>query len=297
MAKKGCRFFLGVALLWPPAVCLAQVAPSQRELNGFVLGQHRRVVENQFGEPVQETRTPDGWRYAVYVADATHRAYMVFKFPRERSDYMVSIQLAGERGTPMVPFHDVLLGDSVSLVRQYIGPPWVIDTAPDVPLERWTYADRNYSFEFDSTGSLYSIQIFGFDGFPQEPLTPLPLLSQLRTALLERDVDWLMELLAPDVEIYAPGGTYAFERAARVELSDSTTDIRRLLLAEHSSVRAALADAAIVDGADVVLRVFERQRPGRFYAVWQLPDGSAIQEIVFEAFAGQWRAWEVRFRR
>jgi hypothetical protein len=163
-------------------------------------------------------------------------------------------------------------------------------------LERWRYGGRNYSFEFDPAGRLSSIQLFGFDGFPGEPLTPLPILGQLRAALLDRDVEWLMGLLAPDLEVYANGKAHGFRRAARIELSDSQADVTRLLLGEEHSVRAALQDSRVIEDADVALRVFERPNPGSVYAVWKLPTRSRLREIVFEGFAGEWRAWEIRFR-
>jgi hypothetical protein len=72
------RWTVAVALFPLPAI--AQSPPSQYELNGFLLGQHIKSINQQLGAPAQEQHTDDHWVNRVYIMDRAHHAYMVFKF-------------------------------------------------------------------------------------------------------------------------------------------------------------------------------------------------------------------------
>src|SRR5205809_7003960 len=95
------------------AVSVGQTrVPSQRELNGFLLGQHKDAIAASFAKVLQIDTTSDGWINRSYLLDRPHRAYMSFKFSHGRLDYATSVQVAGDSGTPMVPFVGIVLGSS-----------------------------------------------------------------------------------------------------------------------------------------------------------------------------------------
>jgi hypothetical protein len=278
------------------ATAYVQTAPSQRELNGFLLGQHASVLANAFGDPYKEISTEDGWVYRVYTLDRSRGAYMVFKFPSFRPDYVYSIQLAGQPGTEMHSFVGMKLGDDSSAVLERLGPPSRIEYNPEFSLSLWSYDDRNYSVEIDSLGRLYSIQIFGYAGFPEYPEGPLAPVEPLRQALSARDVDELLDVLAADFEIFKGDSVYRFERAARRDLSDRTSVLSRLLYAAPGSLREILADVDLEKDTEVALRLYDRQRPGTIYSVCKFAEGLPITEIVFQGHAGRWRVWEIHYR-
>ncbi len=288
-------FWLTVLVLLP-APMLAQSVPSQYELNGFLLGQHISPIRHQLGEPSQEQRTDDHWVYRVYVIDRAHHAYMVFKFAPDRPDYAVSIQIAGDSGTQMYPFLSLVLGSDTGHARARFGKATAIEQEFDPPLSAWSYASRNYSFEFTPAGRLYSIQIFGYDGFDAMPPEPLARLEPLRDALVSHDPERLLSVVASDLEVYRGGRSVTFTSSARRELADSTTSLSQLLYVGPNSLRALLADAPLVQRGTVAIRVYEHPRPASIYTSFRFPAGTPLEELVFQGFAGQWRLWEVRFR-
>ncbi len=284
------------ALSLLPVPALAQSPASQYELNGFLLGQHIKAINQQLGAPVQEQHTDDRWVNRVYIMDRGHHAYMVFKFAPDRTDNTISIQIAGDSGTVMYPFLGLVLGNDTARVRSKLGRPSTVERESDPPLILWSYEDRNYSVEFTLAGRLSSIQLFGYEGFGRRPPEPLARLEPLRDALVNRDADALLAVLASDLEVYKNGHTYSFTRSARTELVDSTSTLSQVLYAGSNSLGSLLADAAFLRRANIAIRVYERPRPGTIYTSFRFPSGTPLDEIIFEGFAGQWRAWEIRFR-
>jgi hypothetical protein len=221
---------------------------------------------------------------------------MVLKFAPDRPDYAVSIQIAGDSGSPMYPFLGLVLGSDTGRVRARFGRATTIEQESDPPLTAWSYEHRNYSFEFTPAGRLYSIQVFGYDGFDGMPAEPLARLEPLRDALASRNPERLMPVVASDLEVYRGGHSVTFTGSARRELADSTSPLCQLLYAGSNSLRALLADSALVQRGTVAIRVYEHPRPGAIYTSFRFPVGTPLEELVFEGFAGQWRIWEVRFR-
>ncbi|HET9129495.1 MAG TPA: hypothetical protein VFO86_01025, partial [Terriglobia bacterium] len=99
-----------------------QFPPSQRELNGYLLGEDARPISEGFDSIAREQRYNDGWIDRVYALDSAHAAYMVFGFS-DSSDDCLSIQITGEPGTPMHPFLGLRLGDSREKVYNALGKP------------------------------------------------------------------------------------------------------------------------------------------------------------------------------
>ncbi len=155
------------------ASALGAQAPSQRELNGVLIGQYKDAIAASFAKIIQVDTTTDGWIYRTYALDRSHRAYMSFKFPHDRPDYTASVQIAGDSGTPMIPFLGLVLGDRRESLLIHLGQPKHITHERDLNLDLYDYDDRNYSVEVDSLGRVSSIQILGDDGFAKSPANPV----------------------------------------------------------------------------------------------------------------------------
>lgn len=265
-------------------VCSAQV-PSQRELNGFVIGQHRDVLE-KWGEPYDEMETDDGWQYVAYLVSEKPFVYMMFKFPEQDLDHMVSIQIAGDPSPAMTPFMGVRLGMPAAEVQRIFGEPGEKRKLTDPPVEVWEYEDRNYSFEMDE-GKLFSIQIFGDMGFD----APDPRLrwEDVQSALRSTDVPTLVAAFAPDAEIYQGDDVFQIEDGMAKTMADPGSAFRRglaLVARALQSDKAALPE-------DVEIRATMGQGVG---PIFKFSKDSPVEEIVTIQDAGQWRVWEIKLR-
>src|SRR2546422_3227557 len=159
--KSGSLAAIGLLAVFVPTV-RAQL-PSQRELNGFLIGQHKDAIAGSFARLMHADTTTDGWIDRVYLVDGLHHAYMAFKFPHDRIDFTISVQIAGDSGTPMLPFLGLRLGDHCEVLVARLGRPSQIDHEADLNLDLYQYAHRNYSVEVDAQGRVSSIQIFAYD--------------------------------------------------------------------------------------------------------------------------------------
>ena len=286
-------FYAGVLCL---ALCVAPAAaenpPSQVELNGYLLGQYKKVLEPTFGAPYQETKSKDGWVYRVYVLSKETQSYMAFKFTKDDPEHVFSIQIAGEAGTNMLPFLGLRLGDDKSQVLQVLGKPSKVKRDAELKLELWSYKHRNYSVEVTDEGKMSSIQIFGFEGFEEE--TPeaktFPRFGELEQCVLGKDVDCLILVLAPDFEVYKDRKTITFSTAARRELSNPDSPLARLLLGDHDSLRAVFVDEKLKGEPELRLTM-----GGPMRHVLKFYNSKIISEVVYNWQAGEWRVWEVRF--
>jgi hypothetical protein len=266
----------------------AQLPPSQRELNGFLIGQQAEAIGASFPALFQVDTASDGWIYRTYLVDRATHSYMSFKFP-PGSSLALSVQIAGGKGTPMRPFLGVQLGDSEDVLRARFGPPTRTKRLADWPATVWDYASRNYSFEVDTTGRLSSIQIYTDDGFPTEAPTEDPALDDLSTSLEFRDQDDVLEMLAPDVVLNWRGRSMHFPKGARQSLADSTSEFDKALFGPWPSLRLLLERYASTLQAERGVRLGGKQTLG-----YRLP-GAPYPSVVFVASEGAWRVWEVDF--
>jgi len=275
-----------------PVAPLGAQAPSQRELNGFLLDQSGDAVAASFAQVLKVDTMADHWVYRVYGLDRSHHAYMAFKFPPDRPKQAVSLQITGDSGTTMHPFLGLVLGDHYQTVLKGLGDPTVIRHELDLNLDLYVYDGRNYSLELDSLGRLWSIEIFAYTGLPDRPKETVPSLDSLAAAL-EAGGDTALQYLAPDLEIYEKGHTHSFLRAALTEVEDDTSTMARLLFHDAKSAVAVLRDPSTRVRAEANIRVWERRSPGW---VFKLPRPTPIAEVVYINHAGRWRLWEIRYR-
>jgi len=262
----------------------AQV-PSQRELDGFILGQHRDVLENAFGDPYNESETDDGWIVQTYLVNEEPLLYISFKFPADDPDFFISIGIAGAKNPSMTPFAGVRLGASPDEVRRIFGAPSSVEPAEDDDVDMWLYRGRNYSFEMDKEAGLRSIQLMGYEGFA--PATP-PKWSDLRPRLLSTDVATLLATFSPDAEIYKDDELYGIDDRMRKVASDPTSPFRQGL----ALVASALGNKA-AEPIDSNLRASDDGVP-KF--VFKFDMDSPVEQIVLIDQAGEARVWEVQLR-
>jgi hypothetical protein len=281
----------GVLACTSPSLVHAQ-APSQRELNGFLIGQHKEAIAASFAEVLRVDTTSDGWVYRSYLLDRPHHAYMTFKFPQDNPDYAISVQVSGDSGTAMQPFLGLLLGSRRDSLLARLGKPSGIEHQADVGTELYSYEARNYSVEVDSIGRITSIQILGYEGFPAKAPSGGPTLDSL-VAGLRAGGEAALPYLMPDFELYRGRQVVRFRRGALMELVPDTSQVALSLFRGPGSLLGSIQDSTVRATADVNLRVWPGGDTGW---VWKFPAPAAVSELVFKANAGQWRIWEVHFR-
>lgn len=269
----------------------AQNPPSQRELNGFLLGQDERAIANGFDTLIKEQKYNDGWIDKAYSLDSTRSAYMVFGFP-DSTDDCYSIQISGNPGTEMHLFLGLRLGDSREKVNAILGTPSKVQHLPRPYLEFLQYAGRNYSVELDSLGDLWSIRILGYDGYPTTPADSLPNIVDIFSSLKSKDPSRILDVLAPDVELNDGDSQLTFSGAAAAEIADSTSPMSQLLytgLSSLATMSESTIRAAKVDPQSIV--------SNKTVPMFRFPRPSPVDDVVFVVHAGKWRIWEAHLSR
>jgi hypothetical protein len=282
--------FAGVlSLLVQAQAPASQAPPSQFELNGFILEQSSSDIAGAFPRLFRADTTNDGWIYRTYIVDRATGSYMSFKFP-SGSVYAIAIQIAGGPSTPMRPFLGLRLGAPSPEIVAALGPPSSTRRLPDWPAVSWAYDGRNYSLEVDTLGRLSSIQIFGYDGIPDSLQDTLPDLKALHRALANRDVDAVLSMVAPDLELRWKGQPLHYGTSARQAVSDTASAFAQALFGPTPSVLAVLSAPGSMDQGTRELRG-ERTRTIRYRPQ------STIEypTLVFVAYVGAWRLWEADF--
>ncbi|RYG47812.1 hypothetical protein EON79_06330 [bacterium] len=270
------------------------VAPSQREVNGFLVGQYRNAVTAHFGpKPFQTRKTEDGWVQRIYIIDRAKEAYMIFESAPAAPDTIYAIQITGWPGTPMLPFRGLKLGASREAVVETFGEPTVEEEIGEVPGTILRYEDRNYTLELSPEGRLASIRVVGSAGFDTDATKSKPDLRLFTMALQRRSLDTVVDLLTPDVEIYFGGKkSVMFKKSARRELYDPKSSFYRALFSSKGGVVSALAGET--SEAEENLRVRDR---GVIDYVFKFPKGKVVKEVVYKWSAGKWRVWEITLKK
>lgn len=268
-----------------------QYPPSQRGLNGFLLGEDAKPLSEVFDSVIKEQKYGDGWTDRVYSLDTTGGAYMVFGFS-DSSDDCMSIQITGNAGTAMHPFLGLRLGDSRQRVMEILGTPSQVQHLHNPPLEFLLYARRNYSVELDSTGNLCSVRILGYKGFPDAPSDSLPNLENIFQLLQSKDPEIILEALAPDVEVVAGDSTYTFSGSALDVIGDQSSLLSQFLYSGQSSL--ASLSTSTIRGA--ILEP-ESVKINNATPMFKFPKSSSVKDVVFVVHAGKWRIWETHLSR
>lgn len=263
-----------------------QFPPSQRELNGYLLGEDAKPLSEGFDSLIREQKYSDGWIDRVYSLDTSRSAFMVFGFS-DSSDDCLSIQITGKAGTTMYPFLGLRLGDTREKVNDIFGPPTQVQHLPASHLEFLQYRRRNYTVELDSLGLLWSIRILGYRGFPDNPTDSLPTLETVFQSLRSSDPEVILEALAPDAELIVGDSVYTFAGSAFDVVNDRSSRFAQLLYSGASSLASldqSFIRAATLDPASLSVNVPK----------FEFPPNSPVEDMVFVVHAGKWRIWEAR---
>jgi hypothetical protein len=281
------QWIVFAALLLSTPFSVAQNPPSQRELNGILLGQRRAVMVAEFGKPFSSVpHKDDGGVQEVYAVSADQQTYMACEYATKGNGAPLLLQLTGNTNPKTLPFLGLRLGDSKDKVIQALGKPSSVKSEVEFPVELWEYNDRNYSVEIDRSGRLYSIRIVADYGFPESPSSSIPDFESFRKALLSGKIDHLLEAVSADLEIYRHSDSHNFIAGARKELSDPKTAIAKALV----DLKTILSDQNVQ--GDPQLRISEHQPP---QSVFKFSPPTALKEIAFRWEAGAWRAYEIAF--
>lgn len=277
------RILLAIAICASLAAS-AQNPPSQRELNGILLGQRRSAMVAEFGQPFDSRpHEEDSGIQEAYAVSPDQKTYMACEFPKSGDERSTFLQLTGEPSPKTLPFLGLRLGDSKELVIKTLGKPSRVTIEKDFPVSLYEYDDRNYSVEIDRKGLLYSIRIVAGYGFPESPTTPTPNITRFRDALKSGNLDRLLDTISADLALYPEGRP--FNRGARSELSQPDSKFAATI----ARVRAILSDP-MVEG-DPNIRIREHESP---QVVFKFPPKTGLEEIVYHWEAGAWRVYEIQ---
>ena len=280
-------------LLLPNILAVAENPPSQVELNGFLLGQYKKILESTFGEPFKEVVHDDGWIDQFFSLDPDTESYMIFGVSSKDDVQIIAIQITGNSSPAMFPFLGLRLGDSKSKVLDVLGEPSSIKPVviPDLNLDLkyYIYEGKNYSVEINELDKLYSIRLVGYDGF-LEKVQGMPAIEKLKDCVRSNNAECLVNILAPDFEAFKDSKAITYSTAARRELANPASPLVRLLRGTEKSLRSVFLDEKMK--GDAQLRVYEKGGSGW---VFKYPESKIIREIVYTYYAGGWRAWEIWF--
>jgi hypothetical protein len=292
VSQCACRWLIACVLLCSEFAS-AQIAPSQLELNGFLIGQYLETARVTFGNPFR-TEPTDGKKFGLeaYHLDKTGGSYMVFAVSPSHPDQMHTIQITGPPGTDMEPFLGLRLGDPREAMIRALGQPSSTQSVDDPPVQLLGYSGRNYSVELDAKGRLFSIQVAGHEGFARDP-PDAPSLEPLYRALLRKDVNALLEVFAPDFEIYRRDGLVAYDGPARGDLSSRASRVWKALYVKPDNLWSTLSQTRLPKEPE--LRLYPEKK--EMAMVFKFAETSALQETVYRFYAGKWRVWEVLYRQ
>jgi hypothetical protein len=281
-----------IALLFLAHCGFAQSIEGEIELAGFLLGQYRNTVHEEFGKPFERRISDEGWLYEFHALTADTSVYALFKYPKWDTTRIYSIQLNGDRFEEMYPFKGLRLGAKKETVDKVFGTSTRTELVDDPPLIIEYYDHKNYSFDIDrNLNTLYGIQIYGRI-LEQKPKATLPNLLSFKNAVLSRDVDSLLMNIAPDVEFYHHGKVTRFQTGARREFADRSSELVKLLIGETGSIWYAFEVEKAKDVPEQ--RIYNKKND--LTTVFKFPESSVLSEIVFVPHAGRWKVYEVRFR-
>jgi|GEM_PF-2349250 len=281
-----------IALLFFAHGLFAQSVEGEIELAGFLLGQYRNTVHEEFGKPFERRVSEEGWLYEFHALKPDTSVYALFKYPKWDTTRIYSIQLNGDRFEEMHPFKGLKLGARKETVDKVFGISSRTELVDDPPLIIEYYDHKNYSFDIDrKLNTLYGIQIYGRI-LEQKPKAKLPSLEPFKRAILSRNIDSLLVNIAPDVEFYHQDKVIRFRTGARREFANSDSDMVKYLLGDECSVWHVFETEKAMEVPEQ--RIYNKKN--EVTTVYKFPDSSVLNEIVFIPHAGKWKVYEIRFR-
>ena len=269
-------------LLVPIALGAADI---QTDLNGFRLMQFKTAVEAFFGKPFESFKTASTIVEA-YRVDSD--AYMVFEYLNGLPDNIYSIQLTGQT-LKASPFRGLILGDDAKKIEGILGKPSSTKKIESPNVWEYQYEGTNYSLEIDDKGKLYSIRLFTNTDIAQKADEKFKSYDQFKAFVLKKDVEGILAMLRPDVEIYKAGKVLSIKQRYTDFVANPDKEIIAALLGDSDSVLKELTESE----AEGELRLTEKMGVGEVYKFYK---GKILKEIVFFPYNGKYRVYEIAFR-
>lgn len=268
----------------------AQQVEGETELAGFVLGQARKNVHAQLGQPFQKSLHTDGWLSEFHKLKPDTSVYALFKYNPADTSRIYAIELVGDKYAEMHPFKGLKLGDSKEKVTAVLGKFDRSETVDDPPVTTYYYNNENYSVDIDDRGLLYGIQIFG-NILNHKPVGH-PSVKHFKDAVIAKNIDSLVHWLSPDAEFHKGGKVITYRLGARAELSNPNSEFTQLLLGEAGSVRFVFTKEYAEGTSESRLHPELNQMT----VVDKFFDSNTISEVIFHTHAGRWKVYEIIFR-
>ena len=265
--------------------CTAKTHKFEVDLNGFRLWQFREAAKTYFGKPYTTQKRGE---YAFEAYGVTDNSYMVIEHWEKYQHNMYSLQITGYP-TTMLPFNGLVLGDPAAKVREALGKPGRTEKIEKPPVTINYYDKTNYSTEIDADGRLYSIKLHVTGEFMNDAEHDFAQWDAFKKAVIAKDMQTILELVRPDVEIFKGGAVLSIKKRYSDFLAKPDSDFVKAIIGDRNSVREELGKTE----PEVEMRLAENVGIGQ---VFKFYEGKILKEIVFFPYNGKYRIYEIAFR-
>jgi plasmid maintenance system killer protein len=282
LIKKCVGVWLLIALLSCPLYAWA----NQFQLNGFWLHQYKKAVTASLGKPFQAGKTANSTWEAYTLSNNSH---MIFEFLKDNPNFIYSIQITGD-AAEMVPFMGLKLGDDKSQLFATLGRPDEIKRIESHNVDLYEYKDKNFSFEINDQGKIYSVRITEYRELFKSAPSGFSYWKDFKRTILNKDFKGLAEFFRPDAEIYINDEVLDIDRSFRSFFSRPAGKFYNALLGGEGSVFSELQGVE----PQAELRITLSSGVGHVYKFYT---GTILEEIIFFPYGGKYRIYEIKFRK
>ena len=253
-------------------------------LNGFKLWQFKDVVAPILGEPFKIMSTENTTLEAHKLSP---NGYMVFEYLKDKPYNIYSMQITGQV-SHMLPFKGLVLGDTDDRVIDVLGAPTNTQQLNEPNVEVLRYSNLNASVEIDSSGLLYSIRAGVTNKMMSETDESHNEWLELKEAIKSKNMEKVLDLFRPDIEIYINGKTLTIDKRFSDFLSKPDKDFTNSLVGKTHSLLMAIDESE----AESEMRISEKMGLGHVYKFYK---GTIVKEVVFFPYGGKYRVYEIAF--
>lgn len=254
-------------------------------LNGFRLQQFVNIAPGVLGAPLQSRET-EHLGMTAYPVDAN--SFMVVTHHKSHPHNISKLQLTGS-ATSALAFKGLTLGDPKDKVLSVLGPPDEIEKINEPKVSLYRYRARNYTVELDESDRLYSIQIFMTTELNEKRDVTKDDWKDFKAAVISKDVQKVLEMMRPDVEIFKSGKTLSIRTRYSDFVQNPDKEFISALLADSDSVLRELMQSE----PEEEIRLVMDFGVGK---VFKFKKGKILDEIAFFPYNGRYRVYEIAFR-
>jgi len=209
---------------------MAQAQELVTSLNGFQLGQFRRVPQNEYTSMIQKEKYNDGFEMEAFRIEDDPPVQMTFEYAYYDLERIHSIELTGQRNGFICHFKEMTLGMSAREIEEKIGAPTTIQDNGENG-KKWIYTGTNYTLTFDYAGKLRGVKITDLSQkfYPETQLSKIPSLSHISEIFKSGDREKISGLLAPDIRLSANGTEKSFQYRLSREVKNDESRIFKIM--------------------------------------------------------------------